>query len=75
MLSYIQPFKDGNKRTARLIGNAILLAHDAALLSYRSVDEADYKKGMILFYEQNSFRHFKEIFTEQFIFAVKNYFV
>ncbi len=75
MLSYIQPFKDGNKRTARLIGNAILLAHDTIPLSYRSVDEADYKKGMILFYEQNSFRHFKEIFIEQFIFAVENYFV
>lgn len=75
MLSYIQPFKDGNKRTARLIGNAILLAHDAAPLSYRSANEADYKRGMILFYEQNSFRHFKEMFIEQFIFAAENYFV
>ena len=26
-ISYIQPFEDGNKRTARLMANALLLAH------------------------------------------------
>ncbi len=31
LISYIQPFEDGNKRTARLIGNAMLLA-DMALV-------------------------------------------
>src|SRR3989338_3681628 len=36
-LSYIQPFEDGNKRTARLMANALLLAHACAPLSYRSV--------------------------------------
>ena len=25
MISYIQPFEDGNKRVARMLGNAILL--------------------------------------------------
>jgi len=29
VLSYIQPFEDGNKRTARLLGNALLLANNA----------------------------------------------
>jgi len=74
MISYIQPFFDGNKRTARILGNGILLAHEMAPLSYRSVDEASYKKGMILFYEQNSFRYFKELFIEQFKFSIGNYF-
>lgn len=74
MISYIQPFADGNKRTARILGNAILLAHNIAPLSYRSIDEADYKKGMILFYEQNSFRFFKELFMAQFKFSINNYF-
>ncbi|MCF7830647.1 Fic family protein, partial [Candidatus Gracilibacteria bacterium] len=28
LISYIQPFEDGNKRTARLIGNAILITYN-----------------------------------------------
>lgn len=75
MISYIQPFEDGNKRTARLLGNAILLAYSSIPLSYRSVDEGDYKKAVILFYEQNNARFFKELFIEQYVFAVDNYFL
>jgi Fic family protein len=74
MIAYIQPFKDGNKRTSRLLGNAILMAHDICPLSYRSVDEAEYKKAVILFYEQNNISYFKKLFIEQFEFAVQNYF-
>ena len=74
MVSYIQPFEDGNKRTARLLGNAILFAYNVCPLSYRSVDKSDYKKAIIIFYEQNSARFFKKIFVEQFKFAVDNYF-
>ncbi len=74
MVSYIQPFEDGNKRTARILGNAALLAHNACPISYRSVNEADYKKAIILFYEQNSARFFKELFTDQFKFSAENYF-
>lgn len=73
-ISYIQPFDDGNKRTARILGNAVLLANDACPLSYRSVNESDYKKATLLFYEQNSARLFKKLFIEQFKFAVDNYF-
>jgi len=74
LISYIQPFEDGNKRTARIIGNALLLADDACPLSYRSVDSLDYKKAMLLFYEQNNLSAFKELFIEQCEFGVKNYF-
>lgn len=74
MISYIQPFEDGNKRTARMLANAILHAHNFCQLSYRSVDEIEYKKAMLLFYEQNDFNYFKKIFSEQFIQAVNIYF-
>ena len=74
LIAYIQPFVDGNKRTARLLGNALLMANNACPLSFRSVDEAEYKKDLIVFYEQNSLRAFKELFIEQFKFAVENYF-
>jgi Fic family protein len=74
MISYIQPFEDGNKRTARTVGNALLLAFNYCPLSYRSADDVEYKKGIILFYEQNDFKYFKQIFIGQFKDAVKKYF-
>ena len=72
-LSYIQPFEDGNKRTSRLLANAILLAYDCAPLSYRSVDENDYREAILVFYELNSIMPFKKIFISQYEFAAKNY--
>lgn len=72
-ISYIQPFEDGNKRTARLMANAILLAHNCAPLSYRSVDENEYREAMLVFYEINSIVPFKKIFINQYDFAAKNY--
>ncbi|MFA4817198.1 MAG: Fic family protein [Parcubacteria group bacterium] len=75
LIAYIQPFEDGNKRTSRLLGNAILAAHNICPLSFRSINEADYKKAVLLFYEQNSARIFKELFIKQFKFAVENYFL
>lgn len=73
-ISYIQPFEDGNKRTSRLIGNALLIANNYCPLSYRSVNELEYKKATILFYEQHSLSPFKKLFIEQYQFAVQNYF-
>jgi len=74
LISYIQPFVDGNKRTARIVSNAILLHHKYCPISFRTVDSVDYKKAMLLFYEQNNVTVFKQIFMEQFEFAVKTYF-
>ena len=74
LLSYIQPFLDGNKRTARIISNAILINNKYCPISFRTVDSIDYKKAMLLFYEQNNISAFKKIFIEQFEFAVKTYF-
>lgn len=74
LLSYIQAFADGNKRTARITSNAILIANGYCPLSFRSVDSIDYKKAMLVFYEQNNIYAFKQIFIDQFEFAVKEYF-
>lgn len=74
MIPYLQPYSDGNKRTARMLTNAILLAHDLYPLSYRSVDEEEFKKALLLFYEQNSIFHIKRLFIEQITFANENYF-
>jgi len=74
LISYIQAFEDGNKRTARMFSNAILLANNSIPLSYRIVDVAEYKKASLLFYEVNNISYFKRIFIEQFENAVKYYF-
>jgi len=73
-IAYIQPFVDGNKRTSRLMGNAVLLANNYCPLSYRSIDDIEYKKAVLIFYEQNNISYFKKLFVEQFEFAVNNYF-
>jgi len=75
LIAYIQPFNDGNKRISRLLGNAVLLAYNYCPLSFRSIDDYEYKKAVLLFYEQNSILYFKELFIEQFKFAVDNYFL
>lgn len=74
MISYIQPFEDGNKRTARMIGNAILLANNYIPVSFVGVDNLEYKKAIILFYEQNSIVYLKELFLEQYELSVDKYF-
>jgi len=74
LISYIQPFVDGNKRTARIVSNAILMNYGHCPLSFRTVDSVEYKKAMLIFYEQNNLTAFKEIFITQFEFAVNKYF-
>lgn len=74
LISYIQAFADGNKRTARIISNAILMNNNYCPISFRTVDSIDYKKAMLIFYEQNNISAIKKIFIEQFEFAIKTYF-
>jgi Fic family protein len=74
LLSYIQAFSDGNKRVARITANALLMANKHCPVSFRTIDTVDYKKAMLLFYEQNNLSAFKQIFVNQFKFAVENYF-
>ncbi len=74
LLSYIQPFKDGNKRTSRIVSNAILIHHGYCPLSFRTADSLGYKESMLLFYEQNNLSAAKKMWMEQFEFAVNTYF-
>ena len=69
-----RPIDDGNKRIARITSNAILIANNYCPISFRTVDSIDYKKAMLLFYEQNNISAFKQIFIDQFRFAVETYF-
>ena len=72
LVAYIQPFTDGNKRVSRLFANGVLMAGGAPPLSLRSIDEGEYKKAVILFYEQNNISYFKQLFIQQLEFSVNN---
>ena len=74
LISLIQPFEDGNKRTGSITSDGIMIENGHCPLSYRGVEPLDYKKAMILFYEQNNISMFKRLFMEQYAFAVNHYF-
>ena len=74
LIAYIQPFTDGNKRTSRLMSNALLIAHGVCPLSFRTVAADDYRAALLLFYEQNNISAFKRMFLEQVEFALREYF-
>jgi Fic family protein len=74
LISYIQPFGDGNKRTSRILSNGILIAENFCPLSFRTVDPLDYKKAMLVFYEKTNITPMKRLFIEQAEFAVNTYF-
>ncbi len=74
MVAYIQPFADGNKRTSRMLSNAILIAYDYFPLSFRSIDINEYRSAMIVFYETNNLYNFKRLYLKQLQFAIDNYF-
>lgn len=74
LIPYIQPFEDGNKRTSRILANAILFSQNLPLLSYRNTNVEDYRNAILSFYEMNSIFLFKKIFTDQIVFFSKNYF-
>ena len=66
--------RDGNKRTSRLMANALLISRSLCPLSFRTVEANDYRAALLLFYEQNNLRAFKKMFLEQVEFAMKEYF-
>jgi Fic family protein len=73
-VAYLQPFTDGNKRTSRLLGNALLLANGYCPLSYRNVAEDNYKRAILLVDEQQNLYYLKNLIISQFKFAAENYF-
>ncbi len=74
LIPYLQPFADGNKRTSRLLANAVLIANGYAPMSYRSVDEEEYKGSLLLFYEQGAVANFRNLYLEQLKEGAMNYY-
>lgn len=72
-ICYLQPFNDGNKRTGRILANAILYAHDFFPLSLRAVNVNEYKLAILAFYELGILGNAKQVLISQAKFAAENY--
>ena len=51
LVSYLQPFADGNKRTARVLANAILESYNYPPITLGSIEPTRYRRACIAFYE------------------------
>jgi len=72
-ICYLQPFNDGNKRTARILANAILNADSSFPLSLRAVDVNTYKLAILSYYELGALGNAKDVFISQAKYAAENY--
>lgn len=72
-ISYLQPFYDGNKRTARLCCNFPLLDKGMAPMTFLGVKTDDYLDAMIEFYETGNSGPMAEVFLTSYMNSVNHY--
>jgi Fic family protein len=70
-LAYLQAFRDGNKRTARLISNIPLIASKKAPHVFSSIEEDEFDKAMVFYYETADARPLQRLWLESYIEGVK----
>ena len=73
LLSYLQLFADGNKRTARLLGHAVLTNSNRFPVIYAAADADEYVNSLVLFYERTNLGAFKELFLKTARRSVETY--
>lgn len=66
-ISYLQPFIDVNKRTARLAANIPLFKAGLCPLSYRHMDSQRYLGGLLLFYETLNHGALKDAYIDGYV--------
>jgi hypothetical protein len=67
IVSFLQIFYDWNKRTARIISNAILYKNNLPFINFSSVEKLNYDKSMVYFYETWDYEIFKKYFIQSFM--------
>ncbi len=65
-IAYVQPFADGNKRVSRHVANLILHLHNLPPVAWRTVNEIEYKKAMIAFYELGNIEPIKKMWITHY---------
>lgn len=69
-LAYLQPFKDGNKRTSRAICNVPLIKAKLPPISFVDFGKQDYLISMLAFYELGDIRLLERCFAEAYAKSV-----
>ena len=72
-VSYLQAFRDVNKRTGRLACNIPLLKNGLAPFSFMDMDKTGYVKGLLAFYELNRVDLIKEAFVDGYVRSADKY--
>ena len=65
LMPYLQTFEDGNKRTGRMLANAILISTVNRGFSLRTVEARDLALAYLAFYEFNSLYGLRKVLQEQ----------
>jgi len=73
LMAFLQPFSDGNKRTSRMLGNAILLSHGLIPISFAKTPKEDYIKAILYFYEKQNADYFKQLFLNELNNSFREY--
>lgn len=66
LVSYLQPFADGNKRTARVLANAILESYDYPPITLASIEPTRYRRACIAFYEMTDLNPMANIISDSY---------
>ena len=72
-ISYLQPFMDVNKRTARVAANIPLLRAVLCPLSYYGMDDRAYIRGLIAYYETNTASLLMDSYRQGYLAAAERY--
>ncbi|MFD2454490.1 Fic family protein [Ideonella paludis] len=67
MISYLQPFMDGNKRTSRLCMNIPLLKHSLAPFTFTCVNRREYTFALLAFYERGRPEFLAKVFHDTYM--------
>lgn len=73
MISYLQPFMDGDKRTSRLCMNIPLLKHSLAPFSFTQINRREYTFGLLAFYERTRTDFLAKVFHDTYVRSAPRY--
>ncbi len=66
LVSYLQPFADGNKRTARVLANAILESYNYPPITLANIEPTRYRRACIAFYEMTDLNPMANIISDSY---------
>ena len=69
-LAYLQYFKEGNKRTARMMQTAALVQNDVLPLFFSDTSIGAYQRATVTYYETGDYAPYAKLFKENYELAI-----